>query len=110
MALIRTVVDTAPKMYRGGITAPASGAATVRDMWTRRAAPGDTACSGGASSGEICIWTVTGVYQNVAYWDGGVFKGTARNVITTQYRYDGNCRHRWRIGGAQCLVSMMPNL
>lgn len=91
VALIRTVVDTAPKMYRGGITAPASGAATVRDMWTRRAAPGDTACSGGASSGEICIWTVTGVYQNVAYWDGGVFKGTARNVITTQYRYDGNC-------------------
>lgn len=78
IALIRmyNANSSEPKMYRGG--AGSGTFATVTQMWTRQALAGDSYCTGGYVSGELCGWQVVQTGINYQYGSGA----WARNVVT----------------------------
>lgn len=65
---------TEGKTYVGGTTSNTKVA--IGGTWSRASAVNDTYCTGGASTGTSCTWTVTSVNANVLYSTGE----TVRNV------------------------------
>jgi len=95
IALIQVAASksSSRRMYRGDTTSTTSAA--VGEMWSRRAASGDSYCTGGAFSGEICGWTVGSVGVDSRYSTGE----TIRNAITSRNK-KGWCMRPGDSGGS----------
>lgn len=63
-------------IFVGGVNSSTTKA--IGSMFSRRGLAGDSYCTGGAYSGEICGWTISTTGGNVTYSNGEV----ARNVST----------------------------
>lgn len=94
VAVIRSSYSTAGRMFRGGTSSTSS--ARVAGMASGRTTSGMKVCSSGASSGEVCVWTVTHDRTLVVYSDLTI----ARNVTNTVERWDGRCVIPGDSGGA----------
>lgn len=80
LATVYSGKSSAGRMYRGGSTSTTSAA--VGQMWSRRAQAGDSYCTGGSRSGEICGWTVSAASVNHKYSNGEV----VRNAVVSSSR------------------------
>jgi hypothetical protein len=83
---------TAPgRVFRGGVGS--SSSAAVKEMWARAAKVGDTYCTGGFRTGELCGWKVVKTRANVKY-TGNKW---VRNI--TEGRKQGECTSPGDSGG-----------
>jgi hypothetical protein len=86
LALIRTSSPAVawPKIYVGGVAS--STRAPVTAMWNRSPQIGDQYCTGGATTGELCGWTVAtarmDILTNLWSWEW-------INNVTEGARFDG---------------------
>jgi hypothetical protein len=86
LALVRTPSSsyTMPSMYVGGVTS--NTRAPVTEMWNRSPELGDQYCTGGATSGELCGWTVATTRMNILT---DVLSWEWLNNVTEGVRFDG---------------------
>ncbi|MFF2996548.1 DNRLRE domain-containing protein [Streptomyces sp. NPDC057950] len=81
-----------PRIYKGGKTSGSSR--PVHGYWTRWAHSGDTVCTGGMQTGEMCGWKVTGTQATVHYTTGT----TAKNMVIAK-KTSGSCNKKGDSGG-----------
>ncbi|MCF2525898.1 S1 family peptidase [Yinghuangia soli] len=81
-------LTSAATMYVGGVTS--TSARPVGAMWSRRSAVGDKYCTGGASTGEHCGWTVTAVGITVKYDSGTIVRNTVKGMKLGQCLIGGD--------------------
>ncbi|MHB9858309.1 DNRLRE domain-containing protein [Streptomyces sp. YIM S03343] len=72
------------RIYKGGPTS--SSSRPVHDYWHRWAQSGDSVCTGGMMSGELCGWKVIATQATVHYSTGT----TAKNMVVAR-KTSGHC-------------------
>ncbi|MER5420813.1 hypothetical protein [Streptosporangium roseum] len=80
--------SSAATIYVGGVYSTV--ARPVGAMWSRRAAVGDRYCTGGATTGEQCGWTVASVGVTHRYSDGRTIRNAVRGVKQGQCTRPGD--------------------
>lgn len=89
---------SANSIYRGQYNS--NWGTTVKQMWSRRAQQGDSYCTGGSFSGEICGWNVFLTQTTMQVWnDRSQSYEVVRNVARS-YAKQGWCARSGDSGGS----------